>query len=64
MTRKGTIVYKYTGGGLEHDGVVVELFSDGCAMVGILLIVCMGMENSLKIRKTKACSSKNCKWCR
>ena len=36
----------------------VELFIDGCAMVGILLIVCMGMESSLKIREAKACNSK------
>ena len=48
----------HAGGGLEYDGVGVELFIDGCAMVGIVLIVCMGMESSLKIREATACNSK------
>ena len=43
---------------VEYDGVGVELFIDGCAMVGILLLVCMGMESSLKIREATACNSK------
>ena len=38
--------------------MVVELFSDGLAMVGILLAVCIGVESTLKI--ITACRCKCC----
>ena len=40
--------------------MVVELFSDGLAMVGILLVVCIGVESTLKIITAKACRCKCC----